>query len=281
MPLSSEHTDKNAGSPAWLDHFRQDVRYALRGLRRSPGFAVTVILTLGLGIGANAAMFGVIDHLMFRPFPYLRDPAQVHRVYLQASSRGRVNTWSVFPYTSYLDLQRWSSSFSDHAAFSEWPLAIGSGDAVRERKVAGVSASFFGFFDARPALGRFFGASEDSIPRGADVAVLGYGFWKTEFGGKDMIGKTLQVGPLLTTVIGVAPEGFVGVTAGEAPAVFIPITTFAYGVNQGDAQAFFTRYNWDWMSMIVRRKNGVTERAASADLSNAFRSEEHTSELQS
>src|SRR6185436_19441670 len=72
-------------SVPWLDHLQQDVRYALRGLRRSPGFTTTVVLTLGLGIGANAAMFGVIDRLMFRPFPYLRDPAQVNRVYLQTT----------------------------------------------------------------------------------------------------------------------------------------------------------------------------------------------------
>ena len=257
-------------SIAFLDHLRQDLRYALRGLRRSPGFTATVILTLGLGIGANAAMFGVTDQLMFRPFPYLRDPARVHRVYLQQNGRARVVTKSVFPYTRYLDIKRESHSFSQSAGFAEWQLAVGSGDAARERKVAGVSASFFDFFDARPALGRFFGASEDSIPRGADVAVLGYGYWQTEFGGKDVIGQTLQVGPLTMTIIGVAPEGVVGVTSGDAQAVFIPITTFAYGVNQGDAQTFATRYNWDWMSMMVRRKPGVTEAMASADLSNGF-----------
>jgi putative ABC transport system permease protein len=257
------------GFPA-LEAVAQDLRYALRGLRRSSGFTVTVILTLGLGIGANAAMFGVIDQLMFRPFPYLKDPASVHRVYLQQASRRGVVTQSGFPYTRYLDLKRESRLLSQAAAFSEWQLALGSGDASSERKVMGVSASFFDFFNARPLLGRFFGAAEDSIPRGADVAVLGYGFWKTELGGKDVIGQTLLVGSLTTTIIGVAPEGFVGVSTGDAPAVFIPITTLAYGVNQGNPQLFFTRYNWDWMSMMVRRRPGVTQAAASADLSNAF-----------
>src|ERR1043165_9391875 len=88
----------------WLDHFQQDVRYALRVLRRSPGFTFAVIATLGLGIGANAAMFGVIDRLMFRPYPYLNDPGTVHRVYLRTTYRGRTSTSFVFPYTRYLDL---------------------------------------------------------------------------------------------------------------------------------------------------------------------------------
>jgi len=96
----------------WLDHLQQDIRYALGGLRRSSGFTATVVLTLGLGIGANAAMFGVIDRLMFRPFPYLRDPGAVHRVYLQTTSRGKTLTSSRFPHTRYLDLKKFTSSFS-------------------------------------------------------------------------------------------------------------------------------------------------------------------------
>jgi putative ABC transport system permease protein len=253
-----------------LDRIQQDIRYAFRGLRRSPGFTATVILTLGLGIGANAAMFGVIDRLMFRPFPYLRDPATVNRVYLQTTSRGRVNARSTFAYLRYLDLRRSTSSFSEYAAFSEWKLAVGDGDATRERTVAGVSASFFGFFDARPALGRFFDVAEDAVPRGASVAVLAYGFWQTEFGGRNVLGQSLQVGPLVTTIIGVAPKGFVGVVEGEPPAVILPITTYAYGLNQGDAQTFATRYNWDLLSVMVRRKPGITARSATSDLTNAF-----------
>jgi hypothetical protein len=90
----------------FAEEITQDLRHAFRGLARAPGFAAAVILTLGLGIGANAAMFGVVDRLMFRPFPLMRDPARVHRVYLQTMSRGTLRTKSVFPYTAYLDLAR-------------------------------------------------------------------------------------------------------------------------------------------------------------------------------
>ena len=257
--------------PVGLDRTLQDIRHAARGLRRSRGFTISVTLTLALGIGANAAMFGTVDRLMFRPFPYLRDPATVNRVYLQTTARGRVRTGAIFQYTRYRDLERWSSSFSETAAVAEWRLAIGPSDAAREHQVEGVSAAFFRFFDARPALGRFFDASEDRVPRGADVAVLGYGYWRSELGGaEDIVGRRLQVGPLVLTIVGVAPEHFVGLSEGEAPAVFVPVTTLAFGLNQGDAARFATSYHWDWIGMIGRRKPGVSETQASADLTNAF-----------
>lgn len=268
--LAAGENTRDRWSAAWLDHFRQDVRYAFRGLRRSPGFTATVMLTLGLGIGANAAMFAVVDRLMLRPFPYLRDPGSVDRVYLQTTYRGQARTQWTFPYTRYLDLERWTTSFSQYAGFSEWRLAVGAGDATRERQVAGVNASFFEFFDARPALGRFFGASEDVVPQGANVAVVSYAYWKTELGGRNVLGQTLQVGALVTTIIGVAPDGFVGVAEGEPPAVYLPITAYVYGLNQGDAKSFARRYNWDWMSVMVRRKPGITRTTATSDLTNAF-----------
>ena len=244
----------------------------MRGLRRSPGFTATVILTLGLGIGANAAMFGVIDRLMLRPYAYLREPARVHRVYLQSTHRDRTRIASGgIEYTTYLDLRKGSSSFSRFAAFTSGPMAVGSGDAVREFAVASVSGSFFDFFDARPVLGRFFGAAEDITPQGAPVAVLSYAFWKTEFGGRDVVGEILQVRNIPCTIIGVAPEGFDGVMAERPPAIYIPITTNAgYANAQSDLTGYFTRYNWGWISIMAQRNPGISVDEASADLSDAY-----------
>lgn len=253
-----------------LDTLIADLRYALRGLRRTPAFTTAVMLTLGLGIGANVAMFSVTDRLMFRPFPYLRDPARVHRVYFQTTINGRRLTQSSGPYARYLDVRRATTSFDQYAGFTEWRLAVGIGDASRERQVGGVNASFFDFFDARPVLGRYFAPVEDSIPRGANVSVLSYGYWMFELGGRDVVGQKLQVGPLATTIIGVAPKGFVGVSEGEAPSVWVPITTLAYGVNQGHPETFPTKYNWDWMNVMVRRKPGVSVEHANTDLTRAF-----------
>ena len=101
-----------------LEAFSTDVRHAFRALRKSPGFAAAVIVTLGLGIGANAAMFGVVDRLMFRPVAYLRDPATVNRVYLRATYRGTTTTSWNTEYTRYLDLKEYATTISEWAAFS-------------------------------------------------------------------------------------------------------------------------------------------------------------------
>ena len=254
-----------------LDELTHDVRFALRTLRKSRGFAATVILTLALGIGANAAMFGVVDRLMFRPYAYLRDPSTVHRVYLRATYRGTTSTSWLTEYARYLDLKRWSRSFDEWSGFATRPMAVGVGDASRERQVAAVNATFFRFFDAPPALGRYFVAAEDTTPRGADVAVLGYGFWKSEFGGRNVLGEVLQVGNIPATIVGVAPEGFAGVDDANPPVVYIPITTYAGSQpTERTNPKYYTRYNWGWLEMMVRRKPGVTVEQASRDLSQAY-----------
>lgn len=254
-----------------LEELAQDLRYAARAIRKSPGFAAAVILTLGLGIGANAAMFGIVDRLMFRPFAYLREPELVNRVYLRSTYRGTTTTnWST-EYTRYLDLGRWTTSFDLWSGFAPRQMAVGLGDGARERTVAAVNATFFRFFDARPALGRFFAAEEDTTPRGADVAVLGYGFWQSEFGGRNVLGQVLQVGNISATIIGVAPEGFAGVNDTDPPAAYIPITTYAGStLNERTNPRYYKTYNWGWMEMMARRKPGVTVEQASADLTQAY-----------
>jgi putative ABC transport system permease protein len=213
------------GFPA-LTVLRQDLGYAVRGLRRAPGFTAAAVLTLALGIGANAAMFGVLDRLLFRPFPYLRDPAAVNRVYLETTFQGRTNANVAFPYARYLDLAREAGGFAQVAAMSEWRLGVGgAGEDAQVRKVAGVSASFFGFFDAPPALGRYFLAEEDSVPLGRHVAVISHAFWREAFGGADVIGRPLKVGRFVHTIVGVAPAGFVGTVTRRVPDLFVPITT--------------------------------------------------------
>jgi len=254
----------------WLDHFQKDLRYAMRGLRRSPGFSTAVVLTLALGIGANAAMFNVVDRLMFRPLAYLRDPGTVHRIYWQRQVQGRTRTTMSTQYTRYLDLRRWTSSFAQLAGFYEASLAVGEGESSLERRVGAVSASFFELFDARPALGRFFGAGEDVTPRGADVAVLSHAFWQSEFGGRDVRGELLQVGEVRATIVGVAPAGFAGVNDANPPVVYIPITSFAGSGASNDARTYFNTYQWGWMQVLVRRKPGVSREQAEADASRAF-----------
>src|SRR3954470_21993063 len=133
---------RERSSLGWLDILASDVRYALRGLRRAPGFTAVVTLTLGLGIGANVAILAVTDGLMFRPFPYLRDPSTVHRVYLQTTTRGRAAARPTYAYTRFMDIRDFATSIAGAAAITEWSLAVGDGESAVERQVVGASASF-------------------------------------------------------------------------------------------------------------------------------------------
>jgi len=250
-----------------IDSLRQDLRYAWRGVAAKPGFTAAIVITLGLGIGANTAMFGIVDRLLFRPAPFLTDPDDTHRLYLRRmTDLGEVVERNI-AYTRYADLARWTTSFDRVASFAYRRLAIGTGDNAREMPVATVSASFFDFFSARPMLGRFFGPDEDRTPSGAQVVVLSQAFWETRMGAaRDVLGQQLVIGDRGYTVIGVAPDGFVGMTDNPAPVAFIPITTFAFA----RSPQYFQTYNWSWLETIAHRKPGVSVETADADLTSAY-----------
>lgn len=252
---------------ARLDALRHDVRYALRGLRARPGFVLAVVLTLGLGIGANIAMFDVLDRLLLRPPTFLRAADNVHRLYWNYTWDGSVRTERNFAYRRYLDLTEHTTSFEALAAFAYRPLAIGRGIDSRELTVAAVSASFFDFFDAAPALGRFFTAQEDGLPAGQNVAVLAYTHWQSAYGGRGtVIGQELYAGESSYTIIGVAPKGLVGMPSDAAPAVFLPITTVAHA----RAPDYADNYSWSWLEILARRRADASLAAAAADVSVAF-----------
>ncbi|MGH7574485.1 MAG: permease prefix domain 1-containing protein [Longimicrobiales bacterium] len=137
----------------WLEGVWQDARGTVRGLRRSPAFTAGVMLTFALGVGANAAMFSLIDRLMFRPPPLMRDPASVHRVYLYRTVRG-VEDGTGGQYARHADLARWTRSFSAVAGHTLEQLGVGVGQDAREMRIGVVTADFFGLFDAPPVAGR-------------------------------------------------------------------------------------------------------------------------------
>jgi putative ABC transport system permease protein len=250
-----------------LEAIRQDVRYAARGLVARPTFTVGVALTLALGIGANAAVFSLVDRLLFRPPAYLKDASRVNRVYFAQTF---ARTEHVQQHTSigrYLDLKKGATTLSTVAAFATQRRAIGDGTAMRELLVTGASAAYFDLFDARPVLGRFYTEDDDRLPRGAPVAVLGYTLWQTDFAGQpDVLGRQLRIGGTSYTVIGVAPKGFTGLTTDVVPAVYVPFAAFVWDARPGDHTS---DYHWQFLELVARRATGVTAEIATADLSAA------------
>ena len=252
-----------------LEALWQDATYTLRDLRRNPTFTIGVTLTLALGIGANAAMFSLIDRLLFRAPASMVDPSSVNQAYFYRTSDGK-ESGTGGQYARVMDVVRYSSSFSRAAAVSLERLAVGTGEATRVRNVAVVGAAFFGFFDAPPALGRYFTANEDAPPDPAPVAVLSHALWTTQFGARrDVLGSTLRIDAVAYTIIGVAPEGFVGLWPYRPPIAFVPVATYLRSEGPPD---WATTYGHSiGLELIVRRKPNVTIAAASADLTNALR----------
>jgi predicted permease len=251
-----------------VSHLLRDVRYALRCLARTPGFSLVVVLTLALGIGANAAMFGVVDTLFVRPPALVRDPGRIARVYVRRPM-GPAGTFtgSTVSYRTFEDLRDAPGPFAEVAAVVTRPLSLGRGaDAVQIRGSA-VSHEYFRLMGVAPALGRFFAAEEDQV--GAErVAVLSSGFWRRRFAGdRAVLGRTLPIGGGTYTVIGVTPEGFSGIDLRPVD-VWVPIRVAAVELGGRDA---LTSRNWFWMSIIGRLTPGVMRADAASLATSTYR----------
>ena len=259
--------DRDARRSEWWSGFFQDLRYALRGLRLKPGFTLGVVLTLGLGIGANATMFGIVDRLLFQPPPGFVHPDQVHHVYFvrTSSSDNTEFPGSNIGYKRYLDMVELSRGLSDFSITFEPSFAVGTGEDAREERFQGVSGTFWRLAGVQPEAGRFFGPAEDSLPEAARVVVLDHTYWLLHYGGRaSAIGETMKIGRHDYTIIGVAPKGFRGL-AQRATAGFLP----ALAAIQEDGNDPNT-YSWSWPEMIVRRAPGTSVEAATTSLSNAY-----------
>jgi len=253
----------------WLENVLADVRYAIRGLVARPLFTAVVIGTLAFGVGVNVVMFGYLDRLFLRPPKYLVKPETVHRIYLErTASDGRKRIANRTEYGRYLDFLRWNRSMAEIAAFAYRRAAVGDGEQAREMDIAAISANFFGFFNAPPALGRYFTTEEDTPPAGEPVAVLSYSHWRSDYAGsRDVLGAALRIGTVRYTIIGVTPPGFHGIADGVRPIAFVPATTYGASMRT----SYYNRYSWTYVGMLGRRKPEVSVAAANADLTHALR----------
>ena len=254
-----------------FDALRDDVRYALRQLRRAPGFSAALALTFALGIGANATMFEILDRLLFRAPAFMPDADRVGRVYLhRPRPDGTDRIDNNISYLRYTDLRDNTRAFALTAAiFQDDNRVVGTGAAAEAVGVGLVSASFWGLFDVRPEMGRFFVPDEDVPPNGTAVAVVSYGYWQTRMGGdRAVLGKTLRIGAKHFTIIGVTPKGFHGVWP-KTTVAYVPITAAA--MEMFGSEEYYRNHGATWLEMIARLRPDVTPEAASIELTAAFR----------
>ena len=268
---AAKHREEKLTMVERLDALRDDLRYALRQLRRSPGFSAALALTFALGIGANATMFEILDRLLFRPPAFMPDPDRVGRIYLRSPRPdGTERIDNNISYLRYTELRDHTRAFAQTTAvYQDDQRVLGLGDAAETVAVGLVSASFWQMFDVRPLVGRFFTTDEDRPPSGSAVVVLGYGYWQSRFGGdRDVVGRPLRVEGRMYTIIGVAPKGFHGIWA-TTTAAYVPITAGAHDMLGNDR--YHLEHNMTWLEMIARLKPGVMPDAANAELTRAYR----------
>ncbi len=239
-----------------------DIRYALRTLRQNPGFALVAILSLALGIGANAAIFSLADAMLLRPLPVPR-PSQV--VAVRAQHRGdRPQDMS---YPDYVDYRNKTKSFEDLAGFRIASFGFAKSKDVLPQMKAGflATANCFHVLDVEPQIGRGFRADEDQVPGRDAVVVISNDLWRTEFSASpDAVGKTVYLDGVAFTIIGVAPESFTGVDQYYRPSFYLPMMMWPRLA--GSPERNFLENRGD-RSLFVkgRLKSGVSLASANAE----------------
>ena len=185
----------------------QDLRFAVRQMAKKPGFTAVVVLTMALGIGANAAIFSVLDAVLLRPLPY-SNPAGLIKVWTRFTGIGAPNDQNWVSAPEFRDLQQLNRSFSDLAAIGSGSINLGLKGSPQRVVGASVSPGLFSMLGAQPLLGRTFLAEEAQPGRDHEV-VLSYGLWRRVFGGnRNVIGSTIDIDGVPTVVVGVMAEGF-------------------------------------------------------------------------
>lgn len=240
---------RDADVIGWLDWLLRDVRHAVRGLRRTPVFTFVAVASLALGIGANTAIFTLIDAVVLRPLPVA---APEELVILGMSEDESVGYFTNPLWEQVRDNQ---SGLSAVAAFSHTRFNTAAGGEARWVDGAWVSGDYFRVFGVRPALGRLFTAADDA--RGCiPLAVLSHGYWQGAFGGDPAaLGQRLTLEGTSFEIIGVAAEGFRGADVGDNPQVFLPLCAEAAVADE--RSMLDARSAW-WLNVMGRREPGLT-----------------------
>jgi predicted permease len=243
-----------------MDRLRHDIRFALRSFAKNPGFTAVVVMTLALGIGANTAIFGLMDQVLFRALP-VQDPVRLVLLDAPGPFNGRSSSQS----NSYVPLSHpMFEGIRDHATLfsgvmGHWPTTVHLSIAGQSENANAdlVSGTYFPVLGLTPAAGRLLGPEDDRVPGAHPVVVLGHRFFERRFGGDPkVIGQAVGINGHPMTVVGIAPRGFHGVEVGGAADLYVPMAM------QPQVLPTWRPVHGDWrsrwMTVIARLKDGVT-----------------------
>src|SRR5579863_9184349 len=259
IPLVQDVTRQMWGQ-GWLEQLGRDVRYALRQLRKSPGFSITSTAMLAVAICANSTVFSWIDGTMLRPIPGARDTGDL--VSLQRGERNFSPT-PPFSYLDYRDLREQNHTFAGVLAYHHDWITLTGGAQPERVFIANVTANYFDVLGIKPVLGRFFLAEEETRPDAVPNVILSYSLWKGRYAADPaIVGKSIEIARHPVTVIGVAPEGFVGAMPGLRDDLWVtldPLGTDVWRITHRSGGAV-------WLNVIGRLRPGVSRGQAAQDL---------------
>jgi predicted permease len=249
---------REARGISMVETFARDIRFALRMLRKSPGFTAVAVITLALSIGANSVVFGVLNALVLRPLNVSRYDS------LYGIDR---NGWGFISYPNYIDVRDRNRSFEDLAAYTAAYVAVGTSDNPQPAWGFGVTGNYFDALGVQPYLGRLLHPSDERGPNSAPYIVLSYAYWQSHFGSDPgVVGRVIQVNNHPFTIVGVTPPGFRGTLLFFMPSYFIPMVN---GEQLTGVDYLTDRANyWGIMATVGHLKAGVTPEQATAEMNS-------------
>ena len=254
-----------------------DVKYAWRQLRKSPGFAITAVITLALGIGATTAIFTMFDQVLLRMLPVQR-PKELVRLDWHGSFSGSMSAFggdigNYYSYPMYKDLRDRNQVFSGMLAAMRTSAGVSWHNQAEDELTEIVSGNYFQILGLRPALGRLFNSSDETAKNANPVVVLTWDYWRTHFAAApSVIGQSLLINGHPFTIVGVAPENFHTAIGGYRPAIFVPVTMCDIAMPWAAPGHRLDNHLNIWLTIVARLKPGVTISQAQAGLAPLWHS---------
>jgi len=242
----------------------KDLRYGVRMLLNKPAFTITAVIVLALGIGANTAIFSLVNAFLLRPL-LIQQPEQLVGVY--SRNTHKTDSYRAFSYPNYVDLRDGNAVFSSLAAHNDAMVGVGEGGTTRRVFADLISSNYFSTFGVPLYRGRTFTAAEERPGSAVEVAIVSYNFWKKTGSDPDLVGKTVRINSRILTVVGITAEGFTGTMAMLSPEIYMPLSLHDAMSNdfEGVGRSLASRDN-HVLILIGRLKTGLAAKAADSQL---------------
>src|SRR5580704_11616474 len=246
-----------------MHHLWQDVRYGLRMLASKPGFTAAAVLVLALGIGANSAVFSLVNAFLLKPLQ-VQKPEELTGLFSRDTKRP--DTYRAFSYPNYVDIRDHNQAFSSLTGFNLAMVGIQEGYHTRRTFAAVISSNYFSTLGVTLARGRAF-LAQDEVPGRELTAIVTYPFWEKKGADPQLVGKPVRINGHLFTIVGITPKGFSGTTALVSPEIYVPLGAYGMVMNdfEGHVRPLAARDNHT-LILLGRLKPGITLKTAEAPL---------------